>query len=137
MNTYKVKTILAQQSLIDKNSIPSSKSKTSRELQEKSFFNGDVLVIDGERYTVDNMHTVPHVLHPRQFSKEKNNTHLLFGGIHSVYNILSNWYPCKIKFNDHEFDSSEQAYQWAKADYCQDGTAPEKLLYTTSPREAK
>ena len=35
-----------------------------------------------------------------------------------VYNPLSNWYPCKVNFNDHEFDSSEQAYQWAKADYC-------------------
>ena len=94
-------------------------------------------MIDGERYTVDNMHTVPYELHPCQFGEKKNDTHLLFGGIHSVYNPLSNWYPCKIKFNGHEFDISEQAYQWAKADYCQDGTAAEKLLYTTSPREAK
>ena len=113
------------------------KAKNLENYKKKVFLNGDVLVIDGERYTVDNMHTVPRELHPRQFSEKKNDTHLLFGGIHSVYNPLSNWYPCKIKFNDHEFDSSEQAYQWAKADYCQDGTAAEKLLYTTSPREAK
>ena len=113
------------------------KAKNLENYKKKVFLNGDVLVIDGERYTVDNMHTVLRELHPRQFSEKKNDTHLLFGGIHSVYNPLSNWYPCKIKFNDHEFDSSEQAYQWAKADYCQDGTAAEKLLYTTSPREAK
>ena len=113
------------------------KAKNLENYKKKVFLNGDVLVIDGERYTVDNMHTVPRELHPRQFSEKKNDTHLLFGGIHSVCNPLSNWYPCKIKFNDHEFDSSEQAYQWAKADYCQDGTAAEKLLYTTSPREAK
>ena len=111
------------------------KAKNLENYKKKVFLNGDVLVIDGERYTVDNMHTVPRELHPRQFSEKKNDTHLLFGGIHCVYNPLSNWYPCKIKFN--EFDSSEQAYQWAKADYCQDGTAAEKLLYTTSPREAK
>ena len=75
------------------------------------------LVIDGERYTVDNMHTVPRELHPRQFSEKKSDTHLMFGGIHSVYNPLPNWYPFKVKFNDNEIDSSEQAYQWAKADY--------------------
>ena len=75
-------------------------------------------MIDGERYTVHNMHTVPREVHPRQFSEKKNDTHLTFGGIHIVYNPLSNWYPCKVNFNDHEFDSSEQAYQWAKADYC-------------------
>ena len=113
------------------------RAKNLDNYKKKVFLNGDVLVVDGERYTVDNMHTVPRELHPRQFSEKKNDTHLMFGGIHSVYNPLSNWYPCKVKFNDHEFDSSEQAYQWAKADYCQDGAAAEKLLYTTSPREAK
>ena len=113
------------------------KAKNLEKYKKKVFLNGDVLMIDGERYTVDNIHTVPRELHPRQFSEKKNDTHLMFGGIHSVYNPLSNWYPCKVKFNDHEFDSSEQAYQWAKADYCKDVAAAEKLLYTTSPREAK
>ena len=113
------------------------KAKNLEKYKKKVFLNGDVLMIDGERYTVNNIHTVPRELHPRQFSEKKNDTHLMFGGIHSVYNPLSNWYPCKVKFNDHEFDSSEQAYQWAKADYCKDVAAAEKLLYTTSPREAK
>ena len=117
--------------------LSSKKAKNLEKYKKKVFLNGDVLMIDGERYTVDNIHTVPRELHPRQFSKKKNDTHLMFGGIHSVYNPLSNWYPCKVKFNDHEFDSSEQAYQWAKADYCKGVAAAEKLLYTTSPREAK
>ena len=94
-------------------------------------------MIDSERYTVDKIHTVPRKFHPRQFSEKKKDTHLMFGEIHSVYNPLSNWYPCKIKFHDHEFDSSEQAYQWTKTDYCKDVAAAEKLLYTTSPRLAK
>ena len=112
------------------------KAKNLDKYKKKVFLNGDVLVI-AERYIVDTMHTVPREIHPRPFSEKKNDTHLIFGGIHSVYNPLSNWYPCKVKFNDHEFDSSEQAYQWATTDYCQDGAAVEKLLYTTSPREAK
>ena len=64
-------------------------------------------------------------------------THLIFGGIHSVHHPLSNWYPCKFVFEGHTFESSEQAYQWAKAKYCKDDSAAEKLLFTTSPREAK
>ena len=41
-------------------------------------------MIDGERYTVHNMHTVPRAVHPRQFSEKKNDTHLMFGGIKHV-----------------------------------------------------
>ena len=32
---------------------------------------------------------------------------------------------------------SEKAYQWSKADFCKDDAAAAKLLYTTSPRDAK
>ena len=42
-----------------------------------------------------------------------------------------------MQFKGHTFDSSEQAYQWAKADFCKDDAAAAKLLYTTSPRDAK
>ena len=74
---------------------------------------------------------------PEQFSEKRNATHLIFGGIHSVHHPLSNWYPCKLVFKGHTFESSEQAYQWQKASYCKDDSAAEKLLFTTSPREAK
>ena len=42
-----------------------------------------------------------------------------------------------MKFKDHHFESSEQAYQWAKADYCKDAAVAQKLLYATSPGKAK
>ena len=62
------------------------KAKNLEKYKKKVFLNGDVLMIDGERYTVDNIHTVPRELHPRQFSEKKNDTHLMFGGIH-MYTI--------------------------------------------------
>ena len=113
------------------------KAKNMDTYRKRVFLNGDILMIDGTRYTVDNMDSVPPELHPRQFSEKRNATHLIFGGIHSVHHPLSNWYPCKLVFKGHTFESSEQAYQWQKASYCKDDSAAEKLLFTTSPREAK
>ena len=99
--------------------------------------NEDILVLDDQRYNVDSIGTLPADVHPRRFSEKRNHTHLLVGGIHSEFQPLSNWYPCKVQFKGHTFNSSEQAYQWAKADFCQDDAAASKLLFTTSPRDAK
>ena len=104
---------------------------------KRVFLNDDNLVIDDVRYNVDTIDTLPAELHPRRFSERRNKTHLLVGGIHSEFQPLTNWYPCKVQFKGHTFDSSEQAYQWAKADFCKDDAAAAKLLYTTSPRDTK
>ena len=104
---------------------------------KKVHLNEDILVLDDQRYNVDSIGTLPADVHPRRFSEKRNHTHLLVGGIHSEFQPLSNWYPCKVQFKGHTFNSSEQAYQWAKADFCQDNAAASKLLFTTSPRDAK
>ena len=104
---------------------------------KKVHLNEDILVLDDQRYNVDSIGTLPADVHPRRFSEKRNHTHLLVGGIHSEFQPLSNWYPCKVQFKGHTFNSSEQAYQWAKADFCQDDAAASKLLFTTSPSDAK
>ena len=104
---------------------------------KKVHLNEDILVLDDQRYNVDSIGTLPADVHPRRFSEKRNHTHLLVGGIHSEFQPLSNWYLCKVQFKGHTFNSSEQAYQWAKADFCQDDAAASKLLFTTSPRDAK
>ena len=113
------------------------KAKHMEDYKKKVFLNCDTLVIDGTHFTVDNMGSVPDELHPRQFSEKKSDTHFIFGGIHSEFQLFTNWYPCSVEFKSHHFESSEQAYQWAKADHCKDAAAAEKLLYATSLREAK
>ena len=77
---------------------------------KKVYLNEDILVIDDNRYNVDSIGSLPADLHPRRFSERRNDTHLLVGGIHSEFPPLSNWYPCKVQFKDHTFNSSEQAY---------------------------
>ena len=58
------------------------KAKNIEAYKKKVFFNGDILVIDGEHFTVDNMGSVPNDLQPRQFSeKKKINISFLVGYI--------------------------------------------------------
>ena len=103
----------------------------------KISLNGDILIIDSVRYTVDNLCDLPVDLSPRKFCEKSNDTCLVFGGIISEHCPFSNWYPCDIRYNDHIFHSLEQAYQYSKAIHCDDKTIANKLLYTTNPRSAK
>ena len=113
------------------------KAKSLDQYKKKSSLNGDVLTIDSVRYSVDNLNMLPKELNPRQFSEKSNNTHLVFGGIHSDYQPLSNWYLSELRYKGHTFHSVEQAYQWEKATQANDVRVAKKLLYTTSPRVAK
>ena len=61
----------------------------------------------------------------------------MFGGIHSVCQPFTNWYPSKLCYRGHSFGSVEQAYQWAKATHAKDTRVARKLLHTTNPRVAK
>ena len=113
------------------------KAKKIDTYKKRVFLNGDILMIDGTRYTVDNMDSVHPELHHCQFSEKRNATHLIVGEIHSVHHPLSNWYPYKFVFEGHTFECSEQAYQWQKASCCKDDSAAEKLLFTTPQPESK
>ena len=113
------------------------KAKTMDKFKKKTTLNGDILVVDSVRYSIDNLQMLPPELNPRQFGEKSNGTHLVFGGIHSDHQPFTNWYPSKLCYKEHRFGSVEQAYQWAKATYAKDTRVARKLLYTTNPRVAK
>ena len=113
------------------------KAKTVEKFKKKSTLNGDVLVVDSVRYSVDNLQMLPQELKPRQFSEKSDGTHLVFGGIHSDSQPFTNWYPSKLCYKGNTFQNVEQAYQWAKAMHAKDTRVARKLLYTTNPRVAK
>ena len=91
-----------------------------------------MLIVEGVRYTVDDLQ-----LNPRLFSERINHDFHAFGGIHSLHNPFSNWYSCKIRHEGHTFKSVEQAYQYCKAKYVDDGDSAAKLLYTVDLGAAK
>ena len=73
-------------------------------------------------------------------SARKGTIHISWSVASTVSSSLSptaNMQTCKVQFKGHTFNSSEQAYQWAKADFYQDDAAASNLLFTTSPRDAK
>ena len=105
--------------------------------KQKVHLVGDVLILDGKRYGVDELHNLPVELSPRQFSERINDEFHIFGGIHSASTPFSNWFRCKIQYEGHTFKSVEQAYQYAKARYVDDSDSADKLMYTVDPAKAK
>ena len=113
-----------------------SKARKSDKYQ-RVFLNGDVLRIDGKDYTVNDLGSLPKDLHPNNFAVKENNDWIIFGGIHSSYNFLSNYYETPITHNDIEFADVERAYQYVKAKTFKDTSSAEKILCSTSPSVAK
>ena len=113
------------------------KAKTVDKFKKKTSLNGDVLVVDSVRYSVDSLHKLPQELNPRQFSEKTDGNYLVFGGVHSDHQPFSNWYQSELCYKGHTFHSVEQAYQWEKATHAKDNRVAKKLLYTTNPRVAK
>jgi len=112
-------------------------AKSLVKYQKKISLNGDVLIIDNVRYTVDNLHELPDDLAPRQFCEKSNGKHLVFGGMMSELTPFSNWYPCDMNYDNYVFNNLEQAYQYCKAVHCDDRASALKLRYTPDPRAAK
>jgi len=113
------------------------KAKTLDDYKMKCSLNGDVLVLNSVRYTVDTLSDLPADLKPRQFSEKSDGKCLAFGGYFSDYSPFSNWFPCQIRYRGRTFKNVEQAYQYAKAIYGKDAATAMKLLYSTDPRVAK
>ena len=70
----------------------------------KMYLNGDILRIDGTDYTVETLGNLPDELNPRNFSAKENEQWYVFGGIHSSYNFLSNFYPETVSYDGIEFE---------------------------------
>lgn len=51
--------------------------------------------------------------------------------------FLSNWYPCKIKYNGLDFSSSEQLFMWMKAKHFKDEEIADEILNCKTPKESK
>ena len=113
------------------------KAKQSPNYQ-KVYFKRDVLVIDDVEYSFDdNLHELPPDLHPKMFSYKSNDQWIIFGGQHSLFNFMSNFFPVEVTHDDVIHSSSEQAYQYAKASRYKDSVAMQKILHSRNPSEAK
>ena len=103
----------------------------------KVYLNDDVLKINGTEYTSETLGRLPGELHPSNFSVRHNEHWTVFGGIHSRFNFLSNFYHDTITYENIPFDDIEHAYQYAKARKFDDVDTSEKILSARTPSDAK
>lgn len=61
--------------------------------------------------------------------------YIVFGGVLSEHDGLSNWAPTRFVYDDQVYANLEQAYMQAKEN--NDSVAERRILYTTNPREIK
>lgn len=99
--------------------------------------NRDVLTINNNRYTVDNLHTLPKKINPATLSYKTNQESYVVGGIFSEYNKLSNWSKSDFTFKDHDYISIEQGWQHRKALLAGDQISAHKIMCSTKPKSAK
>ena len=114
------------------------KAKHSANYQ-KTYIKADRLVVDSKEYSVNDgtLVNLPTDLDPKQFSSKSNGQWIIFGGPHSMFNPLSNYYLEKVVHKGITHDTLEHAYQYAKASRYGDTKAEESILCASSPAEAK
>ena len=113
--------------------------KAARERDHESFIVVDKLHIKYKNgahatYTVDNLCSLPEGLHPYDLSTKKTDQCLAF---FSQLCPLSNFYKCSIKIDGQNFHSSEQFYQYSKAQFANDDVTAQKIMQSDSPALCK
>jgi ribA/ribD-fused uncharacterized protein len=101
---------------------------------KRSFLNVDRLIIDKVTYTVDTLHRLPSDLQPQNIATKRSNEAVAF---FTEASPLSNFHPCQIKSSNTIHHSSEQSYQYKKADYVGDEVSAHQISIADTPAECK
>ena len=102
--------------------------------KNKCRMDGDVLVIKGMCYTVDNLHSLPEEINGASASSKSNETTMAFFG---ELNLLSNFYKCEFEYTGINFHSSEQMIQYMKAIFFEDTVSATSILNCETALECK
>lgn len=118
------------------------KAKQS-DVYTKAHMKGDTLVLESnvskDEYSLDknNIDDLPDAIHPRQFGFKTNADCLIFGGPHSIFYYMSNFYTYPMQYKDIRHNSLEHAFQYAKAIHFRDDTSAQNILSAKTPSDAK
>ena len=109
-------------------------AKKSPEYFTKCKLEGDVLVLKGTRYTVNNLHELPDNLNGfHASSRSDTDTFAFFGEL----NLLSNFHTSHFNLDGVNYQNSEQYIQSEKARYFKDERTASNILRATSGFECK
>ena len=106
--------------------------KAAKVAKAKYTMKGSTLIIEGKQYSTDNIHEIPHKYHPVSTSTREKDDKIIFHGKESPF---SNFHHAKFKVLENTFSSSEQFYQFKKAEYFKDDQTARKILAQIDPLE--
>ena len=109
-------------------------AKSQPEYRERSRLDGDSLLINGTRYTIDDLDRLPSDIATYKAAEKSNETHIVFSGELSPY---SNFHPSSFVMDDQIYHSSEQYIQYQKALAFGDSYVVNKILKTDTAIECK
>ena len=109
-------------------------AKSQIEYREKGRLDSDSLLINGTRYTIDDLDRLPPDIAAHKAAEKMNETHIVFSRELSPY---SNFHPFSFVIDDQTYHSSEQYIQYQKALTFGDSYVANKILKTDIAIECK
>jgi len=94
----------------------------------------DFMILEGKRYTVENLHELPEGINPKSLCEKWSNNSV---GFFHGESPLSNHFLAEFKYEGITFNSSEQALMHQKAIQFGDKKAAEEILNSDDPRDQK
>ena len=105
--------------------------KAAKGMGHKVSFIADKLIIDGRRYGVENLDTLPQALQPSALAVREIDNCVLFHGRDAVF---SSFHNSKFTLQDNEW-TVEQYFQFEKAKQCGDDVTAEAIKKSQDPIE--
>ena len=109
-------------------------AKTLPEYKDNTKLTGDKLMINGAKYSVDDLHRLPAGLEAYHAAEKNDADTIAFHGELSPY---SNFHPSPFTIGDHTFHSAEQWIQYQKSLMFGDSYTANLILRTDSAIKAK
>lgn len=96
---------------------------------------GPAIKLNGKDYGHNDLESLPEGSRPSDCQTViYDESSICFAGAKAYY---SNFYPATVRYHSRCFTSSEQAFQWRKAQYHSDAEAERKILETSDPYKIK
>ena len=108
--------------------------KSNPKYREKCNLRGDKLMVDGVKYTVDNLGDLPIELAAYQATEKCNHTTLVF---HGEWSPFSNFHPNPFLVDGILYNSAEHYIQYQKLLLFGDSVTANQILRSQTPIEAK
>ena len=109
-------------------------AKSNPKYKEKCRLQGDKLVIDGIKYTVDNLADLPEERSACQTAEKSNEDTLVF---HGEYSPFSNFHHSTFQIDGIEYPTAEHYIQYQKSLLFGNSVTANKILRSTTPLKAK